>query len=88
MHGVKTHTFRFGKYTIDEAPGLYGCCDVPGMDHDLGMTLLSGSTCKALIIAIHEAMHAEGVPDRYVHDLTPDRIGRFLWRLGYRKLKS
>ena len=85
MAKVRTATFKYGRYDIDEAPGLDGCCDVPGMDDHLGMTILSGNTQKALIVAIHEAMHAEDIPDDLVHDMTPDRIGRFLWRLGYRR---
>lgn len=82
---IKTATFRYGKYSVDEAPGLDGCCDVPGMDHDLGMMILSGNSQKALITAIHEAMHAEDIADDRVHSGSPDRIGKFLWRLGYRR---
>ena len=45
---VKTHTFRLGRYAIDEADGLYGCCDVPGCDDNLGMIIMSGDTRRAL----------------------------------------
>ena len=81
---VKTHTFRLGKYRIEEANGLDGCCDIPG-DDDLGMIILEGNTLKALNTAIHEAMHAEDIPESIVHGGAPDRIARLLWRLGWRR---
>lgn len=81
---MKTHTFRLGRYHIEEANGLDGCCDVPGDDR-LDMIVLKGNTLKALNTAIHEAMHAEDVPEFFVHGDTPDRIARFLWRLGWRR---
>lgn len=49
------------------------------------MIVLKGATLKSLNTAIHEALHAEGVPNRFVHEGTPDRIARFLWRLGWRR---
>jgi hypothetical protein len=84
---VKTHTFRLGKYDIEEARRIDGVCDVPGEGH--GMLILDGNDFKALNSALHEAMHAEGIPDRYLHDSDgcsdTERLARFLWRLGYRK---
>jgi len=49
------------------------------------MIIQSGGTLSALDTAVHEAMHAEGVPTTLVHGGTPDRIARFLWRLGWRR---
>ena len=85
---VKTHTFRLGRYAIDEADGLYGCCDVPGCDDNLGMIIMSGDTRRALNTSVHEMMHAEGVPDEWTHDGTPDRIASALWRLGWRRTNA
>ena len=81
---MKTHTFRLGKYHVTVAPGYDGSCDIPG-DEDLGIFILEGNTRKALNTAVHETMHAEGIPDKFVHDGSPDRIASFLWRLGWRK---
>tara|TARA_Y100000310_G_scaffold155934_1_gene155375 strand:+ start:1432 stop:1710 length:279 start_codon:yes stop_codon:yes gene_type:complete len=90
--GVKTHTFKLGRYHISFCCGIDGVCDVPDSKkwkdcrHD--MIILEGGSYNALHSALHEAMHAEGIPDKYVHAEEGDsvrRIARFLWRLGYRK---
>jgi len=84
---VRTHTFRYGVYRIEEALGADGVCDVPDnrLRKTLDMMIYQGNSLRALRTAIHESMHAEGVPDRFVHGLTPDRIASFLWRLGWRR---
>ena len=82
---MRTHTFRHGKYDIEEANGLYGLCDVPSDSKKLRMIVLEGNTRLALNNSIHEMMHAEGVPDGLVHDMTPDRIADALWRMGWRR---
>jgi len=85
---VKTHTFRNGKYHISEDAALKGFCDVPPWSEH-SMCIESGNTLSALDTAIHEAMHADGIPDRYLHrkDGTSDtsRISRLMWRLGWRR---
>ena len=85
---VKTHTFRLGTYHVEQDSRIFGWCDVPPWDYK-SMCIPDGNDLEALDGAIHEAMHAEGIPDRYVHNKDGDsdtkRIARFLWRLGYRK---
>ena len=86
---MKTHTFRLGKYRIHLTGKIEGVCDTPNTDKTLDMIILDGNDFKALNSAIHEAMHAEGIHDKYLHDKDgysdTDRITRFIWRLGYRK---
>jgi len=85
---MKTHTFRLGKYYIDE-DRCEGYCEQPSSDNRLNMIIWKGNDYKALSSALHEALHAEGIPDKYLHkeDGTSDteRIARFLWRLGWRR---
>ena len=88
---VRTHTFRLGKYTMREENGLLGMCDMPE-DGSKGMELvyLQGNTRQALAVLIHEAMHAEGIPDRYIDkggDDSAERIADIAWRLGWRRTK-
>ena len=86
---IKTHTFRFGKYQVAQASRIDGVCDTPN-DDTKGMVILDGNDFRSLNSALHEAMHAEGIPDEYIHDKEgfsdTERIARFLWRLGYRKV--
>ena len=84
---MKTHTFRFGRYRVTVGAPYAGYCEVPSKSKILDMWIEEGNTLSALDTAIHEAMHAEGISDSYVHDGSPDRIARFLWRLGWRKKK-
>ena len=69
---------------------LEGMCDRPDSYHKLWMYLPEGNSLNDLATAIHEAAHAEGIPDKY---LDKDRdftihIAKFLWRLGWRKKKK
>jgi len=88
---LKTHTFRLGKYYV-EIDKCEGFCDQPNSYHKLHIQILKNDGFKGLSSAIHEALHAEGIPDRFLHkeDGTSDteRIARFLWRLGYRKVSD
>ena len=88
---VKTHTFRLGKYHID-IDKCEGFCDVPDQYTRLHMIILKDNGIKGLASALHEAMHAEGIPDKYIHDKDgysdTERLARFLWRLGYRKVRK
>ena len=93
MKKIKTHTFRLGKYYIEFTDRIDGVTDTPDETswekcrHD--MLLLNGGDLKALNSALHEAMHAEKIPDEYLHDKEgysdTERIAKFLWRLGWRK---
>jgi len=87
---VKTHSFRLGKYRINLCSEIIGLCDIPddGKNQVLDMHILTGNSIKALNSALHEALHAEGVSDKFLHDKEgyedTDRLARFLWRLGWR----
>jgi len=87
---IKTHTFRLGKYYIDFLDNLDGYCKVPSEKDTLNMLILKGGRRKALTSAIHESMHTEGVPDRFLDGDrdSAEHIARFLWRLGYRKVDT
>ncbi len=85
---LKTHTFHYGKYRIHGCNGLNGCCDVPdskdGQDQTLEMFILNGRTRRAFRNALHEALHAQGVPDQYLHDKdgfpSTHQVADFCWR--------
>jgi hypothetical protein len=86
---IKTHTFKLGRYYIEETDrGVLGMCEVPGgRANSMYMFILSGKDKEALRVAIHEAAHAEGIPDKYLDE---DRdfsshLANFLWRLGWRR---
>lgn len=91
MKKVKTHTFRLGTYNITETEnGHHGCCELPtkSKNPNLEVSILGGNTKKALCTAIHEFMHAEGIPIRYLdhdNDDSAERIGIVLWRMGWRR---
>jgi len=88
MKKVRTHTFKLGTYVIDEMDGpLDGLCDIPDEYNTLRMYIQAGNGKTALHTAIHEALHAEGVPSRYLdhgHDVSAN-VARFLIRLGWKK---
>ena len=80
---MKSHTFLGKTLKVTEAKEIFGVCD------DFEITVICGNNIKALDSAIHEGLHAMGVPDEYVHDKqgfskTAD-LARFLWRLGWRR---
>ena len=93
---VKTHVFMGRKYTIhfDQPDGscdnIDGSCDqYKAGPEGLEMTILVDlMTFNGLETTIHEALHAcnwrkgEGDVTRAGND-----IARFLWRLGWRKVK-
>jgi hypothetical protein len=87
---VRTHTFKLGKYHIHIGGPVMGCCDLPDDGKTvLHMHILDGNTLEALDVAIHEALHAMGIPDRHLHNSDGSSrtvaIARFLWRLGWRR---
>ena len=91
---IKTHTFKLGTYTIDQTERINGICDTPDPTSwkkaTKEMLIIEGADLRALHSALHEALHADGIPDEYIHDkdgcADTMRIARFLWRLGYRKV--
>jgi len=89
---LRTHTFKLGKYVISEGDGWVGSCDIPDQYTTLRMQVQTGKSVKALSCQIHEALHAEGCHDKFVHrdGVDPcDNIARFLVRMGWeRKVES
>ena len=86
---VKTHSFRLGKYHFDWLDTmLEGMCELPDDCTKLYMMIPEENTCKALCTCIHEMMHAEGIPNKYLDGEYADaaeRIGKCLWRIGWRR---
>lgn len=82
---VKTHTFNGTKYHIlfDEFDGI---CDT---DDKYWLVICPDLETKyGLEVAIHEALHAcnwKAKEDKV--EITAKDIARFLWRLGYRRVK-
>lgn len=81
--------FKLGSYTIIEEQ-IEGLCDTPGTPGKkpkLGMSLWPGNSFKSLRVAIHEALHAEGIPDEYL-DGERDcsvAVARLLKRLDWKR---
>jgi len=86
---LKTHTFKLGKYHVDQDRDIEGYCDLPSLHDTLHMTIMSGEDLKALSSSVHEAMHAEGIPKKYLDEDrdAAQHIAKFLWRLGWRRKK-
>ncbi len=86
MKKVRTHSFGGHRYNI-KFDKFDGATDVDKSPRDM-LIAAKPDTQNELITIIHEAMHA-GNWDK--HEETIDRssteIGRFLWRLGYRRRK-
>lgn len=90
MNKIKTHTFRLGKYKIIQInEPIYGVCDIPDEDDNLEMMIPAGNDLNSLQTALHEAMHADGIKDKYIHNedgsCDVGRLARCLWRLGWRQ---
>lgn len=87
MKKVKTHSFNGVSYNI-RFDKFDGATDVDVSPRDM-LIAAKPHTQNELITLIHEAMHA-GNWDK--HESTIDRssseIGRFLWRLGFRRRKN
>ena len=83
---IKTHTFKLGKYYIDEDK-CEGFCDLPDSYSRLHMHILKGTDKRSLTSAIHEAMHAEAIPSTLLDGDrdAAENIAKFLWRLGWRR---
>jgi len=83
---VKTHTFKMGTVEVWQGTREGWVDDLNRMDV-LEMGIPDGNSFKTLAVTVHEAMHAELIPDRYLDGErdAAEHIARFLWRLGYRK---
>ncbi|KKK74240.1 hypothetical protein LCGC14_2885750 [marine sediment metagenome] len=93
---VKTHTFNGTPYLIEQVQRIDGVTDTGDVpDPPLEMLILRGDNITALHSALHEGMEAIGACDKCVHDYDSRDDGRpktwdvarFLWRLGWRKVK-
>jgi len=84
---IKTHTFNGVRYNILSF-SIKGTTDTGNTPKDL-LNCAKKGTRDELITWIHEAMHAcEWNKSEKVVDRTSKDIGRLLWRLGYRRVKS
>jgi hypothetical protein len=83
---LKSHTFRGKKYAVEFVSRIDGVCDTDEDGDEYEMLIVDAKGLRGLDNALHEALHAAGIPSEYVHKKngTID-ISRFLWRLGYRK---
>ena len=89
---MKTHTFKMGKFYLEYVNRIDGITELPdvkGCPCKRSICIVNGGGYRELSTSLHEAMHADGIPDEYLHkrDGTSDteRIAKFLWRLGYKK---
>ena len=81
---IKTHTFRGRKYKVTTEK-LDGMCDTYNKEREL-VIMTDLNTRLGMETAIHEALHACCWPATEDNvEITAHDIGRFLWRLGYRK---
>ena len=80
---MKTHKFRLGKYHISEEI-LEGCTDIPGDPPKLWLTAPPGDSYRAFAVHMHEALHANGCPDSYLHSDgghdCNEQVARYMWR--------
>ena len=85
---MKTHTFngRVHDITLEACDGY---CDEPYPKRpSLYVAMNDLSPTEQLRVAIHEALHAcDWDKSEEQVDQTSRDIGRFLWRLGYRKVE-
>lgn len=90
MRPLKTHTFRGTTYEIDIGDEiLYGRCEGRKNTKNPKMGIYIDLQSKiGLETCIHEALHAccFAKTEEIVTSSAKD-IARFLWRLGYRKVK-
>jgi len=82
---IKQHQFKLGKYTILWF-AIEACCDTPSKPNEQ-MSLMTPEVVDyhTFCLACHEAEHADGLPDKHIHDEDgcPDHGGRhrFYWRI-------
>jgi hypothetical protein len=94
MRKVKTHTFDKKTFTVCEVTRISGICDLGSQE----LMVLDGDSIEALGSALEEGCHALKIPDKYLHKPDSqvkkgqsaskiDDLARFLWRLGWRRVK-
>lgn len=84
---MKTHTFRNRKYKVEIVQSIDGLCDTFEDEEGLPtIMIINNEGLRGLNSAIHEALHASGIPTEHIHkDNEVWDVARFLWRLGWRK---
>ena len=88
---MKSHTFRLGKFVLEFVDRIDGITDTPDPESKCTryICIVESGGYREFSTALHEAMHADGIPDEYMHkdDGTSDteRIAKFLWMMGYRR---
>ena len=88
---MKSHTFKLGKFTLQLVDRIDGITETPDIEGEYNrrICIVKSGGYRELSSALHEALHADGIHDDYLHkpDGTSDteRIAKFLWRYGYRK---
>ena len=84
MHKVRSATFNGKKYKVSWTGWIGGVTDVDGPG-EREILLIEGDEFKHFSSALHEALHAAGIPDKYLHqrdgDSKTDDIAKFLWRI-------
>jgi len=85
---IKTATFNAVKYEIDICGPLDGWCNSPRGSDPVLRICTDLDKQKGLETAIHESLHAcfWAKSEKKVAQTATD-IARFLWRLGYRRIK-
>jgi hypothetical protein len=89
---IKTHQFKLGKYRILWY-AIEACCEVPDEgDKTLAIMTPPVTDFHTFSVALHEAEHADGLPDKVIHDAEgyPVHGGRhrFAWRILQEMLKT
>ena len=82
---VRTHTFNRRKYQVEFDDVCDGVTDTHKCNRTM-MIMADLATQNGLITCIHEALHASNwaATEKVVDRVSTD-IGKFLWRLGYRR---
>lgn len=82
---IRTHKFRLGKYQIMWF-AIEACCEVPDEgDKSLAIMAPPVTDLHTFQVAMHEAEHADGLPDKVIHDKDGYPVyggrHRFAWRI-------
>jgi hypothetical protein len=89
---IRSHCFNGRVYKIHFAKYIGGVTDVPGGTESYHMVIVDGNELTHLDNALHEGLEAMGAPDELLHNKDgtgkTEDLARFLWRLGYRKVKK
>ena len=83
---IKTATFNHVVYDIDFCGETDGTCDYPRGGKPSIRIMVNPKTKKELVTIIHECLHSEDwSKSEAIVERVSEEIGRFLWRLDYRR---